>query len=102
MLTVGGAMMKKCRHRAVWNQDLGLLHRITAGMKWQRRWGCQVILRKSGKDIAGRQHQQNHDGSGQKIESGAGASIELDGTKIKISAAEVEINGSAKVDVKGR
>ena len=33
--------------------------------------------------------------------SGAGASIELDGTKIAISAAEVEINGSAKVDVKG-
>ena len=101
MLTVGGAMMKNVG--TVLLESVGLLHRITAGMKWQLGVGAaKVILRKSGKILLeGSTSKITMEAGKVKIESGAGASIELDGTKIKISAAEVEINGSAKVDVKG-
>jgi len=101
MLTVGGAMMKNVG--TVLMESVGLLHKITAGKKWQLGVGAaKVILRSSGKILLeGSSSKLTMEAGKLKLDSGAGASIELDGAKIKISAAEIEINGSAKVDVKG-
>ena len=101
MLTVGGAMMKNVG--TVLMESVGLLHKITAGKKWQLGVGAaKVILRSSGKIVMeGSSSKITMEAGKLRLDSGAGASIELDGTKIKISAAEIEINGSAKVDVKG-
>ena len=101
MLTVGGAMMKNVG--TVLMESVGLLHKITAGKKWQLRVGAaKVILRSSGKIVLeGSSSKITMEAGKLKLDSGTGSSIELDGAKIKISAAEIEITGSAKVDVKG-
>jgi len=99
---IGSSLIKKIGKIA--SETVGLLKKIAAGKKVQiHSGGAKIELRSSGKKVliqAGSSKIEMKPGK-LTLDSGAGATIELDGAKIKISAAEIEINGSAQVGVKG-
>ncbi len=100
MLSVGGAMMMNVG--AVLMQSVGLVHKLTAGKKWQLDVGAaKAMFRSSGKiQLQGGSSKIEMQPGKITLDSGGGAQIVLEGPKIKIAATEIDINGSAKIDIK--
>lgn len=97
---VGAAAIKKVGKIAM--ETVGLLKKITAGKKLQMVSGAtQVVLANAGSKVtvqAGTSKIEMKPGS-LKLDSGAGATVELEGSKIKLSAAQIEIKGAGQVNV---